>query len=328
MNSTRQPIQEACQRKMIWRWDSFSPANASQSEAKLGYHHTEHPNSLPASYCFPGQHKGVVSRVCFTSARPARFRSGMRPSQLCRARLSQHCSALSTAIALCLGLFTAVPCRAFYNASTGRWLSRDPLGEPGFEAVRGRAASGSAGEPNACLFAANNPPNRFDVLGLFGDGGGGPGTDNSGHADFDNVSKCRFDYTAEDGGLTSSALKPERHFRDLPVSQRDVDSAIGSCDSDAFQRAMHRGQDFYSHWNKGFRWDPGNKSLPSNGYGHLGANPDPDRDAVAWSAANAWSAGNLARWRQNCCLRCKAHWWQSSCKWIKRPSGACAPDSP
>lgn len=132
MNSTRQPIQEACQRKMIWRWDSFSPANASQSEAKLGYHHTEHPNSLPASYCFPGQHKGVVSRVCFTSARPARFWSGMRPSQLCRARLSQHCSALSTAIALCVALFIATPCRAFYNPSTGRWLSRDPIAEPGF----------------------------------------------------------------------------------------------------------------------------------------------------------------------------------------------------
>jgi len=27
MNSTRQPLQEACQPKTIWRWNSFSPVN-------------------------------------------------------------------------------------------------------------------------------------------------------------------------------------------------------------------------------------------------------------------------------------------------------------
>ena len=37
-------------------------------------HLTEHPNSLPASYWCPGQHRSVVLRVSFTSARSVRFR--------------------------------------------------------------------------------------------------------------------------------------------------------------------------------------------------------------------------------------------------------------
>ena len=39
---------------------------------------TQHPNSLPASCCCPGQLRSVVLRVCFTSARPVRPRSWMR----------------------------------------------------------------------------------------------------------------------------------------------------------------------------------------------------------------------------------------------------------
>ena len=31
---------------------------------------TEHPSSLPTSYCFPGQPQGAVLGVYFTSARP------------------------------------------------------------------------------------------------------------------------------------------------------------------------------------------------------------------------------------------------------------------
>jgi uncharacterized protein RhaS with RHS repeats len=44
------------------------------------------------------------------------------------------------------------PCHAFYNASTGRWLSRDPIGE------RGGA--------NEYAFIANDPVNDMDALGL------------------------------------------------------------------------------------------------------------------------------------------------------------------
>jgi hypothetical protein len=43
--------------------------------------------------------------------------------------------------------------QAFYNPSTGRWLSRDPIGERGGE--------------NLYEFVANNPVSRVDALGLY-----------------------------------------------------------------------------------------------------------------------------------------------------------------
>ena len=54
--------------------------------------------------------------------------------------------------ALLLWLAFAPLAQAFYNPSTGRWLSRDPLGERGGANLHG--------------FVDNNPANRFDALGL------------------------------------------------------------------------------------------------------------------------------------------------------------------
>jgi hypothetical protein len=51
-----------------------------------------------------------------------------------------------------LWMFSAVPCRAFYNPSTGRWLSRDPIAEEGGE--------------NVYTFAGNNPCDHTDIVGL------------------------------------------------------------------------------------------------------------------------------------------------------------------
>lgn len=78
---------------------------------------------------------------------------------------------------------------AYYSPSTGRWLSRDPNGEPGFETLRVASAVPKVGQvtgsaslapsrlfsrdsieaaksPNAYVFVHNNPQNRIDVLGL------------------------------------------------------------------------------------------------------------------------------------------------------------------
>jgi len=86
MNDPRQPMHARCQRKTIGRWGSFSAMNASQLSTKQrSLTQTQHPNALPASWHCPGQHKGVVSRVCFTSARPDRLRSWTRlPSYVAR----------------------------------------------------------------------------------------------------------------------------------------------------------------------------------------------------------------------------------------------------
>jgi hypothetical protein len=56
---------------------------------------------------------------------------------------------------------TALPATAFYNTSTGRWLSRDPIGE------RGGA--------NLYTFVWNSPGNRIDYFGLQSGGGRGNG---------------------------------------------------------------------------------------------------------------------------------------------------------
>ncbi len=55
-----------------------------------------------------------------------------------------------------------------YKTLSGRsgWPSRDPIGEPGFELLRGKQASVSAGEPNRNLFIKNNPLQNIDPDGL------------------------------------------------------------------------------------------------------------------------------------------------------------------
>ena len=65
------------------RRNSFSVTNASRSKQSSPTQ-TKQPNALSASWRCPGQHKSVVSRVCFTSARPIRFRSWLRLLRLCR----------------------------------------------------------------------------------------------------------------------------------------------------------------------------------------------------------------------------------------------------
>jgi RHS repeat-associated protein len=61
----------------------------------------------------------------------------------------------------------------YYNASTGRWINRDPIREAGFDAARmggGRARCGVRSarreDGNVYCFVANGPLNKFDLFGL------------------------------------------------------------------------------------------------------------------------------------------------------------------
>jgi len=82
-------------------------------------------------------------------------------------------------------LLTAQLASAYYCPSTGRWLSRDPLGEPGFENLRATGMVSPVGsvasrptrwirrdsmetkkEPNRYIFVKNNPESNVDWLGL------------------------------------------------------------------------------------------------------------------------------------------------------------------
>jgi hypothetical protein len=57
-------------------------------------------------------------------------------------------------IVLVLALLTTPAAYAYYNPSTGRWLSRDPMGEPGFQALQ------TASLPNSTLQSSGRWVNR------------------------------------------------------------------------------------------------------------------------------------------------------------------------
>ena len=54
----------------------------------------------------------------------------------------------------------------YYGPSAGRWLSRDPIGEPGFEVLRGNQPQALGDGPGLYSFIQNNTANLFDMLGL------------------------------------------------------------------------------------------------------------------------------------------------------------------
>ncbi len=55
---------------------------------------------------------------------------------------------------------------AYYDPGVQRWLNTDPLGEPGFELVRGREPDLFGDGPNLYAFVRNSPTQRVDRSGL------------------------------------------------------------------------------------------------------------------------------------------------------------------
>src|SRR5439155_1879632 len=54
----------------------------------------------------------------------------------------------------------------YFNPSTGRWLGRDPLGEVGFECLRGGKSKTLGSGSNLYAFLSNDPLDQNDYLGL------------------------------------------------------------------------------------------------------------------------------------------------------------------
>jgi hypothetical protein len=69
---------------------------------------------------------------------------------------------------LLLALLLVAPgAQAYYNPSTGRWLSRDPLHEKAFADSHARGARAAHGwDKHAYAFIQNQPVSTWDVLGL------------------------------------------------------------------------------------------------------------------------------------------------------------------
>ena len=132
-----------------------------------------------------------------------------------------------------------------------------------------------------------------------------------------------FDFTLEDIDSKTSPNpfwgEPKNHFQDLSSSNDQIATAIGiefiiqkksgedidvsyfkeknlKCDANEFERAMHRMQDYFTHYEKGFRWDPFNPMEKDIGLGHgitsfmyiitMGIIENPDHDEKAWERAN------------------------------------------
>jgi hypothetical protein len=144
-------------------------------------------------------------------------------------------------------------------------------------------------------------------MGLFGDGRRkwGKQTGPKGHSDF--FGGDRFDFTKEDHDLKTSPVpiigNPKGHF--LPHSDQAVlpaiNEAINNCDKKLFERAMHRAQDYYVHYEPGYRWDPGNTSLPCNGYGHACPEEiDADNNPEAWKVANKFTREKVDKYLDEC----------------------------
>jgi RHS repeat-associated protein len=58
--------------------------------------------------------------------------------------------------------------RAFYNPEEGRWLSRDPVNEPGVRRIASTRIKGSRNDVNLYAFVKNVPQRFIDPLGLCG----------------------------------------------------------------------------------------------------------------------------------------------------------------
>lgn len=77
---------------------------------------------------------------------------------------------ISNRIKQCLLFFAAFvvveSASAFYDAGLGRWINRDPIGEPGFEELNLGGVDPLGDGPNLYAFVANNPITRVDSFGL------------------------------------------------------------------------------------------------------------------------------------------------------------------
>jgi len=168
----------------------------------------------------------------------------------------------------------------WYDAQVGRWISEDPIGF-------------AARDANVYRYVSNTPIDRRDPTGLW---------DDEGHSGMPNIPDGKggflFDWTREDHGSTHpyNPFSTWRHFRNLRDIEADLAHDVMTGDADRFERHMHQLQDYYSHYQPGYRWWK---------LGHLFAGTEPDdvqSHAEAYAAAqertqqwlDAWTAANGA----------------------------------
>ena len=73
---------------------------------------------------------------------------------------------ITRSLLLVTGLLVSQSALAFYESNFGRWINRDPIGEPGFEKLRRADEINMSGRDNPYLFVENNPVAYIDAYGL------------------------------------------------------------------------------------------------------------------------------------------------------------------
>jgi hypothetical protein len=132
-----------------------------------------------------------------------------------------------------------------------------------------------------------------------------------GHSDFPGWPE--FDWTLEDRDLYTSPFNPlsgsSRHFQNLPDVEAKLTFAVCRGDRDEFVRLMHDGQDYFSHYKAGWRFDFGKLQwghiIPydinifdlSNSFG--ASADDAHIHASEWEQAKEWTTRWLLEWQTN-----------------------------
>ena len=127
--------------------------------------------------------------------------------------------------------------------------------------------------------------------GVKKDGFGAP----FGHSDFPGYPE--FDWTKLDEDWETSPFNVftggmKLHFKTIFDIINDLNSAIDKCDKDKFIALMHQGQDYYSHFSKGY-----DEVL------HTVANligSSPDNDTHAWIKAKLFTDKMLKIYKAKC----------------------------
>ncbi len=80
--------------------------------------------------------------------------------------MKTNINTLGGGLILAVALTMAQAASAFYDANLGRWINRDPIGEPGFEKVARDLTGGRSDSLNLYAFVSNDPIDNVDPLGL------------------------------------------------------------------------------------------------------------------------------------------------------------------
>jgi hypothetical protein len=155
----------------------------------------------------------------------------------------------STLFSLVLFLMALQPALAFYDPGVQRWLTRDPVAEPGFAAItRSQQTLGGGVEPDGYLLLGNDPLNRTDSLGL---------------KDWESLIGAAEEAakTATPGGEFVAALKIFSGCNDLGLALAWAKTQYNDCMSDAILGDPRKGAAAERACDK--KWTPKIKLLQS-----------------------------------------------------------------